>query len=601
MSGALGPQPDPQTEAGGRFVLDGHFQITVLQIILGGGGIVLLPQIVGGAPHHADGFQPLDAILGQVAAQIALAVVDDPLAQCKIIFIAVAHRHQQVAVLGAVFLRGGKAFFPGGLQPVVPADAQFFQLCGLLSCQAARALPGLYLPLELEPLAHGHAAVDGIAPGQLQGTLFGGGIGGSLTQHLPAGLHLPAQLAVQAVGLLHGALLPEARRFAAGLGHGLGAVTLQGAAVAQPLELRHQVKHRHAAAACSHQSAAEHLLEGGHQAGLAHQNDPGQPLQRLLDSRRVDTEQDLGAGGCIGEEGLHGGRIRKAGVIRGVKADGRVHSAQQLFQLRAQLFLIGGGFKQDQIMAAGIAEQAGQQNGQVFHLTQRPAQLFILHAQGGVALGHTQVFDPGAQGGQLLLLRPEQGCIGRGHRHGPGGHGLGHSHVGDDAVGKQLLRGGADGGTVGHTQPQHLCLGAHPQQLLHRLCPAHGAQLMVAVQHDAAGFLLPQPHPLLRGGSGQLFAITEADIAGQGTAVVACQLCLPQGQTLCTGHQPEKGGLGVSLHHLPGNTAFAGAGGVEHGGPVQGLQRLYSFLKSGFVDGIQGHRHGGSVLSELHV
>ena len=76
---------------------------------------------------------------------------------------------------------------------------------------------------------------------------------------------------------------------------------------------------------------------------------------------------------------------------------------------------------------------------------------------------------------------------------------------------------------------------------------------------------------------------------------------LPQGQTLCTGHQPEKGGLGVSLHHLPGNTAFAGAGGVEHGGPVQGLQRLYSFLKSGFVDGIQGHRHGGSVLSELHV
>ena len=82
--------------------------------------------------------------------------------------------------------------------------------------------------------------------------------------------------------------------------------------------------------------------------GLAHQNDPGQPLQRLLDSRRVDAEQDLGAGGCIGEEGLHGGRIRKAGVIRGVKADSRVHSAQQLFQLRAQLFLIGGGFKQDQ-------------------------------------------------------------------------------------------------------------------------------------------------------------------------------------------------------------------------------------------------------------
>ena len=127
---------------------------------------------------------------------------------------------------------------------------------------------------------------------------------------------------------MHGALLPEARRFAAGPGHGLGAVTLQGAAVAQPLELCHKVEHWHAAAAGSHQRAAEHLLEGGHQAGLAHQNDPGQPLQRLLDSRRVDAEQDLGAGGCIGEEGLHGGRIRKAGVICSVKADGRVHSAQ---------------------------------------------------------------------------------------------------------------------------------------------------------------------------------------------------------------------------------------------------------------------------------
>ena len=93
----------------------------------------------------------------------SLAGVDDPFAQRKIIFIAVAHRHQQVAVLGAVFLRGGKAFFPGGFQPVVPADAQFFQLGGLFRCQAARALPGLYLPLELKPLAHGHAAVDGIA------------------------------------------------------------------------------------------------------------------------------------------------------------------------------------------------------------------------------------------------------------------------------------------------------------------------------------------------------------------------------------------------------------------------------------------------------
>ena len=31
--------------------------------------------------------------------------------------------------------------------------------------------------------------------------------------------------------------------------------------------------------------------------------------------------------------------------------------------------------------------QAGQQNGQVLHLTQRPAQLYILNAQGGVALG----------------------------------------------------------------------------------------------------------------------------------------------------------------------------------------------------------------------
>ncbi len=114
-------------------------------------------------------------------------------------------------------------------------------------------------------------------------------------QHLPAGFHLPAQLAVQAVGLLHGAPA-EARRFAAGSGHGLGAVTLEGAVVAQPLELRHKVEHWHAAAACSHQRAAAAFAQGGHQAGLAHQNDPGQPLQRLLDSRRVDAEQDLGAG-----------------------------------------------------------------------------------------------------------------------------------------------------------------------------------------------------------------------------------------------------------------------------------------------------------------
>ena len=68
-------------------------------------------------------------------------------------------------------------------------------------------------------------------------------------------------------------------------------------------------------------------------------------------------------------------------------------------------------------MAAGIAEQAGQQNGQVLHLTQRPAQLFILNAQGGVALElpRSYTIHSGVPVGKWLELQRQvqAGQIGR--------------------------------------------------------------------------------------------------------------------------------------------------------------------------------------------
>ena len=85
----------------------------------------------------------------------------------------------------------------------------------------------------------------------------------------------------------------------------------------------------------------------------------------------------------------------------------------------------------------------------------------------------------------------------------------GTGEQGNSAVEKGILRCGL---------PQAQCTAFGPVSYTH--LDVYKRQ----VQHDAAGFLLPQPHPLLRGGGGQLFAITEADIAGQGAAVVALSL-----------------------------------------------------------------------------
>ncbi len=186
-------------------------------------------------------------------------------------------------------------------------DAQFFQLGGLFSChQAARALPGLYLPLELEPLCPQARRCGWYSLGQLQGALFGAGIGGSLTDTAPPSgfLHLPAQLAIQAVGPLHGALPAGSPAFCCfGLGHGLGAVLPQGTAVAQPSNcaIRSNTGTLRLPAATSARQSI--CLKVDIRLDWRTRMTPASPLQRLLDSRRVDAEQDLGPGGCIDRRG----------------------------------------------------------------------------------------------------------------------------------------------------------------------------------------------------------------------------------------------------------------------------------------------------------
>ena len=63
IGGPLAAQPDAQCHAIRRDVLDGDLEVVVLEMILDGGGIVLFPEDAAGVPHHAQRFQPLDAVV----------------------------------------------------------------------------------------------------------------------------------------------------------------------------------------------------------------------------------------------------------------------------------------------------------------------------------------------------------------------------------------------------------------------------------------------------------------------------------------------------------------------------------------------------------
>ena len=257
ISGPLAAQPDAQRHAVRRDVLDGDLEVIVLEMVLDGSGIVLFPEDAASVPHHAQRFQPLDAVIREAAALIALAVVDDPLAQREAALILIMDRHQKVGVAVAVPPGRGPAVLPRQLKALFPVHADLVQPGDLLGSESAILLSGPHEALVFQPAAHGHS-LKGVGAGHIQRQLLCGHLfrGGKIA--LPLGVQCPAKLPVgPAAGgqrlrqreWLLAALLPELRH------------------AGQSFEGSAQLCHRHTAA--GREGASQHLPIGGCLSGAA--------------------------------------------------------------------------------------------------------------------------------------------------------------------------------------------------------------------------------------------------------------------------------------------------------------------------------------------
>ena len=285
------------------------------------------------------------------------------------------------------------------------------------------------------------------------------------------------------IALAHGFLLLEAGVLAAGAEHGGGAFLLQHTAIAQTVEPGGQVEYRDGLAAAGHQRPAEHLAESACLAGLADQNGTRQPLNGLLDARRVDAEQHLRPRFGGGAEPLHRLGVAQAVALGTVEMGIRIHGAEKLFQLFLHLVEVVLRLKDGQIAALGVGQDAGHQGDGVFGLPHRPVDLIVLCAQRVGLRGQVQVLDPGTEQVHLPFLRPEHRGVVRRHRQGAQRHSLADRHPGDDRPLEEFRsRLAFLVGAVGHCQAQQLCLRAQTEQPLGRFCPAGRRHFMVAVE-----------------------------------------------------------------------------------------------------------------------
>ena len=393
------------------------------------------------------------------------------------------------------------------------------------------------------------------------------------------------------IALAHGLLLLETGVLAARAEHGGGALLLQHAAIAEAIKLRGQVEHRHRLAAARHQRTAEHLAERPRLPALPHEDGTGQPLDGLLDARRVDTEQHLGArlGGSAEFPDLLG--LGEAVTLGTVEMHRRVRAAQERFQRLPDLIEVILGLEHGQIPPLCIGQDTGQQVGGVLGLTHRPADLVVEGRQRVVRRGQMQILDPGAEHGQLAFLRPEHRRIVGGNRQRAQCHGLPYRHPGDHRTFQQIARSAAVLGAVGHGQAQQLRFRAEQEQPLGRLCPACRCDLMIAVKDDIIRLFGCQPDPLLGRRLGQSSAIAEDDVWGKNAVVVAADIRLAQGEPRLAVHQPDKGGLRMVGDQLPRDTAFARPRGMGHRGFSVLFQRRRRFGVGGRIDLIQTERH----------
>ena len=130
-------------------------------VILHGGGVIALEEIVQHVPLHAQGVEGRDPLLREVSVPDSVAAVHahvrDPVGKLDPVFGHIAPGHPQVPVFVMVPLRRGVITFPAQIRGAFPAHAEGIQLPDLIRGQGSLDGPLPDLALGVDPLADGIA------------------------------------------------------------------------------------------------------------------------------------------------------------------------------------------------------------------------------------------------------------------------------------------------------------------------------------------------------------------------------------------------------------------------------------------------------------
>jgi len=183
---ALGlPCPDPAepSEPGAQLhavwihIGGRDIQVPMGPVILHGGGIVALEEVVQHFPAHAEIIEGLDPLIRQIGIPDAVAAVHthvgNPVGKLDPVLGHIAPGHPQVPMFIMVLFRRGIIALPAQIRGALPAHAESIQLFDLIRGQGSLDGPLPDLALGVDPLAEGIALRGHIADRDFEIAEFG--------------------------------------------------------------------------------------------------------------------------------------------------------------------------------------------------------------------------------------------------------------------------------------------------------------------------------------------------------------------------------------------------------------------------------------------